>query len=238
MSLQERLSDTGLDPLACLLWGISFSAFGLIMLNDQVHAELMLLCVDGSRTALAEGLAYLRLVQVALDFRALAGGTLLMLIAMMTPALAGPLLHLWFRSLSRHRWRAITLFFLGYFMVWLSACAMLFIVALTLVSLTGSEMAAAGIALTACLLWQSSALRARCLTRCHLRPRLSIFGLMALVDPLFFGVRHGFWCVTACWALMLIPMCVADWHVPLMLLATVLVAYERTKEPARKSLFA
>ncbi|WP_085707621.1 DUF2182 domain-containing protein [Pseudomonas sp. B35(2017)] len=232
MALAQRLRDAGGDPLASLLWGISLSAFALMAVNDRVHAELMQLCVDGSRPVLAEGIAYLRLAGATVDAAALTGGMLTMLVAMMVPALAGPLLHLWFRSLTRHRWRAVALFLLAYFLVWLAACALLFMIALVLVSRTGAALAAASIVLAGGLLWQVSRARRRCLARCHLRPRLSVFGWPALADPLRFGAIHGFWCVCTCWALMLLPLCLPAGHLPFMLFAAIWVAHERTRPPA------
>jgi predicted metal-binding membrane protein len=205
---------------------------GVIAVSDDVHAELMFLCSSNSRPILAESLVYLHFYYASVDIVSFAGGVTLMLIAMMTPALAGPLLHLWFRSLSRHRWRAIVLFLLGYLFVWLAVSVLLFIVALLLVSLTGSEIVAGAIALTGGLIWQMSAVRSRCLARCHLRPRLSIFGVVAQVDPLRFGATHAIWCVTTCWALMLIPLCLPVAHIPIMMFAAVLVAHERTKPPS------
>jgi predicted metal-binding membrane protein len=52
---------------------------------------------------------------------ALLGGWLLMLVAMMLPTLAAPLLHVHQRSFRQRRPRALTLFALGYFGVWLLA---------------------------------------------------------------------------------------------------------------------
>ncbi|PMX03167.1 hypothetical protein C1X59_05975 [Pseudomonas sp. FW215-R2] len=234
MSVSARLREAGLDPLACTLWSISLVAFSVIALSDNVHAELMLLCRSNPGPVFAESLSYLHFYYSTLDLAAFAAGMTLMLVAMMTPALAGPALHLWFRSLSRHRWRAIVLFLLGYFCVWLAACALLFVIALLLVSLTDSELVAGAMAVVGWLIWQLSVMRSRCLARCHQQPRLSVFGMAALVDPLCFGVTHGFWCVTTCWALMLIPLCLPYAHLPVMLGGAVLIAYERasTNGPA------
>jgi predicted metal-binding membrane protein len=227
MSRLARFSGSGIVPLACALWSISLVAFGVIALSDNVHAELMLLCRSDPGPLFAEGLSYLHFYYSTLDLATFAGGVTLMLVAMMTPALAGPLLHLWFRSLSRHRWRAIMLFFLGYLGVWLAACVLLFVIALLLVSLTGSEPVAGAVAVLGWLIWQLSTVRSRCLARCHQRPRLSVFGMAALVDPLCFGATHGFWCVMTCWALMLIPLCLPFAHLPVMLGGAILIAYER-----------
>jgi hypothetical protein len=56
-----------------------------------------------------------------------------MLVAMMSPLLASPLLHLWRRSLPRRRGRAIALFLLGYAVIWLAAALLLFAIAVALV---------------------------------------------------------------------------------------------------------
>ena len=55
-----------------------------------------------------------------------------MLLAMMPPLVAPPLLHVWHRSLPRRRLRAVALFVLGYACVWLTAGALLAVASLAL----------------------------------------------------------------------------------------------------------
>jgi predicted metal-binding membrane protein len=203
---------------------------GIIFVSESVHAEIMFLCGSNAKPVFAKGAAYLEFYFGGMDILSFFGGLTLMLVAMMTPALSGPFLHLWFRSLSRHRWRAIVLFLFSYIMVWLVASTLLFIVALFLFSVTGSAIIAGVIALVGGGIWQVSAMRERCLGHCHLRPRLSIFGVAALVDPLRFGAVHSLWCVTTCWGLMLVSLSMPAAHFQIMVFGTFLVAHERTSQ--------
>ena len=59
---------------------------------------------------------------------------LLMLLAMMPPLLAPQFLHVWRRSLTRRRIRAVTLFLLGYLILWFLAGAVLTLGSLVLAS--------------------------------------------------------------------------------------------------------
>ncbi|MEO5757131.1 MAG: DUF2182 domain-containing protein [Mesorhizobium sp.] len=202
----------------------------MIVGGDRLHVALPQLCGGPSEP---QGLYALEFTIQTIGWPALSGGAALMVVAMMAPALAGPLLHLWYRSLSRHRWRAILLFITGYVAIWTIACLLLILTAYVLHGSTGSEIAASLVVASAGLAWQLSPARARCLARCHLRPRLSIFGAAAFTDPLLFGLTLACWCVATCWALMLLPLCLPGAHLPLMAGGALLVAIERTTQ--RKS---
>ncbi|MDB5721828.1 MAG: hypothetical protein JWP15_2446 [Alphaproteobacteria bacterium] len=156
-----------------------------------------------------------------------------MVAAMMAPALAAPLSHLWLGSPARYRWRAISLFGLGYFAVWLLALSVMFAAAALLVAAAGS-VRPAGVTIAALgIAWQASPLRSACLARCHLRPQLSSFGAAALGDSLRFGAVQACWCVTTCWALMTLPMLWPGEHGPLSAAATLFIAIERAGGPRR-----
>jgi len=157
----------------------------------------------------------------------------LMLLAMMPPLLAPPLLHVWRRSLPRRRVRAVALFVLGYALVWLGA-------ELVLVSgwlLLGSSAPAAGsvpfaIAALIALTWQATPLKQISLNRCHGRPPLAAFGLRVEADALRYGASHGLWCVGACWALMLLPLAASGpLHWIIMLGVMLISAVERVRAP-------
>lgn len=177
-----------------------------------------------------------RAFEAALFFSApaqMAASWLLMLVAMMTPILAGPLDHLWVRSLARRRWRAIGGFLIGYLGVWMSVAPVLMMVAVLL--RVASGMAGAPTALAALVLafaWQASPWKQVCLNRCHWTPRLSVFGLAADRDCLRYGIVNAAWCVGTCWALMLTSFAVEAAHLVVMALAAAAMIAERLR-PAR-----
>lgn len=165
-----------------------------------------------------------------------------MVAAMMAPALSGPYLHLWFRSLTRHRWRALTLFTVAYLLVWAVAADLLSKAAA--LALNARAGTATLVLMTLALLaWQFSPARAICLARCHLRPRISVFGPSALLDPIRFGISIATWCVASCWALMELAHVWRGAELPLLAGATIVIAMERSVErqgspPTRLSLAA
>jgi predicted metal-binding membrane protein len=156
-----------------------------------------------------------------------------MLLAMMPLLLAKPIAHLWLRSLSRRRRRAIALFVAGYGAVWIAAGGLL----LTLVIALGAIASITGLAMlplvvAVAMLWHTAPLRQWSLNRCHRRPRLSAFGAQAILDCIGYGVSHGVWCVGACWALMLLPLAWPGSHLPLSTLLSLILVTERLA-PAR-----
>ena len=126
---------------------------------------------------------------------ALVAGWALMVLAMMPPLIARPLLHVHAQSLARRRLRAMLLFGAGYGSVWLAAGVVLLPLAWLL--------PISAVALLA-LVWQVSPIKQACLNRCHRLPALSAFGLAADLDALGFGVGHALWCVGTCGPLMLL----------------------------------
>jgi predicted metal-binding membrane protein len=223
----QWLQSRGFGPLGLLLWGVSLSGWGMILAGDGLHLGLPAICGGGPNSALAEAAYSLDFTIRTIGGPALASGIALMVIAMMAPALAGPVLHLWYRSLSRHRWRAIALFSVSYLVTWMIACACLMAAAMVLHALLRNALAVGSVVGVAGLVWQICPARARCLARCHLRPRLSIFGVAALADPLAFGITLAGWCIATCWALMLLPLCLGEAQLPLMAAGTLVVASER-----------
>ena len=156
-----------------------------------------------------------------------------MLLAMMAPLLAPPLLHVWRRSLTRRRVRAVALFLLGYAVVWVAAGSLLAAGAFTL----GSVAQAAGLpplAIAALVLvgWQATPVKQISLNRCHGRPPLAAFGLRAEADALRYGANHGVWCVGACWAFMLLPLATDGLlHWTMMVLVMLIAIVERARVP-------
>ena len=82
------------------------------------------------------------------------------------------------------------------------------------------------------MLWQASPGKQWCLNRCHRRVQLAAFGAAADRDTFVFGPTHGGSYVGACWALMLLPLSVANLHVPVMAAVALFVAAERVERPA------
>jgi predicted metal-binding membrane protein len=159
--------------------------------------------------------------------------SLAMLIAMMPPLLAPPLLHVWRRSLTRRRTRAVLLFVLGYLAVWLAALLPLVAasIALDSISITAGWPAAT-LAATIALVWQATPLKQISLNGCHRRPPLAAFGLRAEADALCYGAGHGLWCVGTCWALMLLPLAASGpLHWVVMLAVMLISAVERVRTP-------
>jgi len=163
---------------------------------------------------------------------------LLMLTAMMTPILAGPLYHLWVRSLARRRWRAIGVFIAAYLVVWMGMAPVLVLfVALLRIAATWFSVPVGGLAVAIALVWQASPVKQFCLNRCHWTPRLGAFGWSADADCARYGLVNGLWCVGTCWALMLVPITAVDMpmHLGLMVIIAVVMVIERLQpaKPAR-----
>lgn len=217
--LPAWVRDTCSDPLKCALWAASLVAFIWMALNNDSHHDLESFCISGSPSMLTEGWLNLRLYYSSMDIAVFTGAVGLMLVAMMLPALQGPLAHLWHQSRPYHRAPAVAAFLLGYFGVWLAGSALLLMIALLLVSFTGSQLAAGLLALIGAGGWQLCAFRARCLVRCH-RPA-------SVANPLAKGALHGVWCYATCWPLMLIAFCLPSVHLPVMIAGAIIIAYER-----------
>jgi predicted metal-binding membrane protein len=215
-----------------VLSSVSISAWLVMLYAGQLHLPNPGFCGNAAGVFDRSGSFAATLAVAFADWPALLVSWMLMIAAMMTPTLAGPLLHLWHRSLARHRWRAIALFVGAYLGVWLTACAALVLSAKLLESLLRSPTVAGCLVAASGLAWQLSPARRKCLQRCHDRPRLSIFGAKAFSDPAWFGMTAAFWCVTTCWALMMLPFFWPALHLPLMAGATLIIVFERLSEPS------
>lgn len=163
-----------------------------------------------------------------------------MMLAMMPLLLEQPLLHLWRRSLRRRQWRAVTLFAIGYGVIWLAAGVALTGIALTInaivavatsASVTTASVTSIAFGVLLAGGWAVTPFRQHALNRCHRRPSLAAFGVAADGDALHYGVTHGVWCVGACWPVMLLPLLAVDWHVPVMALASLWLLSERYRPP-------
>jgi predicted metal-binding membrane protein len=157
---------------------------------------------------------------------------MLMLTAMMAPALIPPAAYVRQRSFTHQRRRLIALFVAGYAVSWISAGVLIACASLALTLLYPPWLALT-VAAAIAVLWQCAPIKQHCLNRCHALPTLSAFDGAAYVDVARFGITHGVWCVGSCWALMLVPVVAPSYHVASMAAVAVLVIGERIEPPAR-----
>jgi predicted metal-binding membrane protein len=158
-----------------------------------------------------------------------------MLVAMMSPTLVGPICHIRLRSFTYRRVRSVTLFLSAYAALWMAlGCGLLAIELVTMLLVPKSYLPFVGITIIA-LVWQASPLKQHCLNRCHADAELDAFGVTADVDALRFGMTHGMWCAGSCWALMLCPIVLPRGHVLAMAAVAVLIFGERLELPTPPS---
>jgi predicted metal-binding membrane protein len=172
---------------------------------------------------------------LALVFNAparLAWGWTLMLAAMMLPLVVAPLRHVRDRSFARRRARAMLLFVLGYFAVWMVAGVVLQVAALVALWTVPLALMWLAPALAVAMLWQVSPAKQWCLNRCHRRPQLAAFAPAADRDALHFGLTNGASCLGSCWALMSVMLLAGDGQFPAMIAITLLLFSERLESPA------
>lgn len=154
-----------------------------------------------------------------------------MLLAMMPPLLAMPLIHTWKASLPRRRIRAVLGFAAGYAVTWTLAGPAFIAAAWMLRWIVGDQAGVAAVLLA--IAWSASPWHRRALNRSHRLPRIGLFGLAADRDCLAFGLTHGVWCIVSCWAWMLVPLVAGTWHVPVMLVAGGMMLAQRLSAPRR-----
>lgn len=163
-------------------------------------------------------------------FRELTVLWLLMIVAMMTPLLILPMIHIYDQSLVLRRLRGIALFLLGYVGLWmLFGCCASWLLAVSSVGHLG--WIGFGATFLIAVVWQISPFKQRCLNRCHNFPSLAAFGLRADAAALSFGLRHAGWCVGSCWLLMLMPMFIPAAGPAAMAFITLLMFSERLERP-------
>jgi predicted metal-binding membrane protein len=186
--------------VALTLAGLSLAAWVMLLMGGA-NAIDALLCTSADRRGIGSPLPLLVFASPA----SLVAGWALMVLAMMPPLIALPLLHVRAQSLARRRRRAMLLFAAGYGSVWLAAGLLLQPLAWVLPSLApGAPWAGITVAAMVALVWQMSPAKQACLNGCHRQPALAAFGLEADFDALGFGVGHALWCVAACGPLMLL----------------------------------
>jgi predicted metal-binding membrane protein len=214
------------DTLLFVLGAAGLAAWFMLALGGS-DLTLPALCFAGGAGTVSFDVA------LALNSPAkLAGEWGLMVAAMMSPVVIGPLRHVRQRSFAKRRPRAVLLFLLGYAAAWMVAGVALQALALAL-RWTGPEPALClGLAAAGAMVWQVSPAKQWCLNRCHRQPSLAAFGAAADRDALNFGLTNGVACVGACWALMLLPLFAGTGHLAAMLVVTFFIAAERLEDPA------
>ncbi len=216
------------DPPLPTLVKVSLIAWGAMLLPGELHQLMSGRMIAASVHGHGQ---MIHSLDGILSFHSLAMMVLywlVMLVAMMSPALAQPIRHLWERSLTRRRWIAIVLFLIGYVTIWILAGVILILVAALLRFLVGEGwLGASGVGLVLAIFWQSSPWKQSCLNHCHWTPRLSPFGLTANLDCWRYGMVNGLWCVGNCWALMLLPLTVLQTHLMIMAVVTLILMFDR-----------
>lgn len=159
-------------------------------------------------------------------------GWVIMIAAMMSPLLAGPLGLLHSRSHREARGIAIALFVGGYAVVWIGAGIVAIGLALVAQVVVPNSPVPLVAALAVAAIWQASPLKQVALNRSQRHPNTSAFAPRVWRDAFLFGVSHGAWCSLSCWALMLSLGFVHSWHIVGMAAATLLIWAERLERPA------
>jgi predicted metal-binding membrane protein len=152
------------------------------------------------------------------------GNWLLMAPAMMLPSALPAARHVALNSRWRRRQRASAVFVVTYLAVWL-------LFGLVVVSVAGWAHLPTGaswplvLALVVAAGWELTAVKRRCLRGCHRTVPLPPDGWKADAACIRFGLRYGWSCLGACWALML-PMALAGHASLLMVVLTAVVVAE------------
>ncbi len=163
---------------------------------------------------------------------ALALGVALMVVAMMFPLLTAPLSHVRARNFSHRRELTIALFLAGYTLLWMVAATLIAALSLAVQFIAVKTSMLVSSALLVALVWQSSPVKQRCLNRSHAHPTLAAFGAAGYTDAFRFGITHAGWCVSSCWALMLLPWLMPRGHVLAMVGVSLWLIAERLDRPA------
>lgn len=212
-------------------WLVALGAASLIAWSTLVAGT--------SNTVLPDFCAALAPLSASLDLALalnspaqLAAAWALMIAAMMAPLIVAPLRHVRNRSFASRRARASLLFAGGYFAVWMLAGAGLQGVALVERSMMPDSVLCFAVAASAAVVWQISPAKQWFLNRCHREPELAAFGAAADRDVLAYGASNGAACGGACWALMLLPLVAAQFHLAAMSAVALFVFAERLEGPA------
>ena len=155
----------------------------------------------------------------------------LMVVAMMLPKLILPIQFIYRQSFRCYRFLCSLLFVFGYLTAWMVAGVFMVaaIIGLNLL-MPLSYIPALGVFIIA-VIWQFSPVKQRFLNLGHDHRILPAFGFAAFRDSLFFGLKHGVWCIGAGWALMLFPMLLPQGHNLAMIIVTFIMLSEHLEHP-------
>lgn len=202
----------------------------ILLLLDPRNILMLAYCVHTKSGAMP----FLASAQMVLAMNPplyLAAGWGLMLVAMMSPVLIQPILHIHVRTFTHRRARSTALFVTGYGAIWMVLGSLLIGIELAVMLLAPQSYLPATGLLLLTLAWQFSPTKQRCLNRCHAHSELAAFGAAADFDALRFGLTHGTWCAGSCWGLMLFPMLLPRGHIVAMAFVAILIFSERLEQP-------
>jgi len=164
------------------------------------------------------------------------GEWFVMALAMMLPLMVMPARAAAFGSLWRRRHCAVGVFLVAYLAVWTAAgAATLALVEFLRCAHVPQHGWVAGAGFLATAAYYLTPLKRRLAVACHRTRPLAPVGWPAHRDCLLFGLDHGVPCVQNCWLLMFVAM-LSPWGAAMMIVATLLLLYERYRARPRNRL--
>jgi predicted metal-binding membrane protein len=212
---QTCLTDVAMGPLPVLIavdlvgWGVLANSHFALLSPDFCGSPATDWITQGSANV-ASALILNPPIQLIMS-------CLIMLVAMMTPLLVRPIEHLCAHNVTYLRAPAIGLFVATYAGAWLLAGFGLMAIAIALKTFANrAEIPIPVLAVGVALIWQATPAKLTCLNRCHQLPRLSASCAATVREGVRYGLTTAFWCIGACWALMLMPMVIDEMHFAIM----------------------
>jgi predicted metal-binding membrane protein len=207
------------------VWGIIFLAWTLILLAEIAGYGHLLhhnSLVDDSVPLIVKLLVFIGMWQV-------------MIVAMMLPS-SIPMLKLFARASSNQpqSQQVLFIFICAYATVWAGFAIALFGLDISLHQwdwLRETPWLYSGFTLAVAGAFQFSSLKQRCLQVCrHPLSFLTHHYQRGLLGAWKLGIYHGLYCLGCCWALMLVMFVVGTGHFTWMLLLSVAMTMERTRQ--------
>jgi len=222
-----RLAGRTRKAISLTILGCSMAAWVLLVLNPGhilgvVHCHIS---DAGPSTASLQMLLFMNPTSSLLT------GWGLMVVAMMLPKLIMPVCYIYVKALKRRRLISALLFIFGYVGVWMTVGVLMIAAILSINLLVPGSYVPAIVVAVITVGWQFSPVKQYCLNRGHEHPLFAAFGWPAFRDALFFGVKHGLWCVGSGWALMLFPMLLPVGHHLAMAFVTFVMLSEHWEHP-------